>query len=190
MSISDPNPMRINVAQAPTDNDANLSVLAEINPLPSSLSLRIPTGTANTPTLAVPDFDTSNGLSGIAAFINGFSDLGRSVNQVLSGITTDISTGSGTGSDNFSFGIELDSNSEFDLIVESFHGPKKEDKLPWVHGVSFEANSKGIADGFHLRLWIPRLPPSVELSISKTTTDTGQDWTISVSYTHLRAHET
>ena len=178
MSISDPNPMRINVAQAPTDNDANLSVLAEINPLPSSLSLRIPTGTANTPTLAVPEFDTSNGLSGIAGFINGFSDLGRSVNQALSGITTDISTGSGTGSDNFSFGIELDSNSEFDLIVESFHGPKKEDKLPWVHGVSFEANSKGISDGFHLRLWIPRLPPSVELSISRTTTDTGQDWTI------------
>ncbi len=178
MTIDNPNPMRLNVVKAPTNDDANLSVIAEINPLPSSLSLKIPTGNSNGPALNIPDFDTSQGLSGIASFINGFSDLGRSVNQVLSGITTDISTGSGTGSENFSFGIELDSASEFDLIVESFHGAEKVDVLPWVHGVSFEANSKGIADGFHLRLWIPRLPPSVELSISRTTTDNGQDWEI------------
>ena len=46
MSIADPNPMLINVEKAPTNLDDKLSVKAEINPLPSSLSLKIPTGTS------------------------------------------------------------------------------------------------------------------------------------------------
>jgi hypothetical protein len=178
MSIADPNPMLINVEKAPTNLDDKLSVKAEINPLPSSLSLKIPTGTSEGPTLIVPEFNTSQGLSGIASFIGGFSDLGRSVNDILSGITTDISTGSVSGASNFSFGIELDSNSEFDIMVESYHGEKKSENLPWVHGVSFEASPTGISDGFHLRLWMPRLPPSVELSISRDGSENRQDWSI------------
>ena len=178
MSIADPNPMLINVEKAPTNLDDKLSVKAEINPLPSSLSLKIPTGTSEGPTLIVPEFNTSQGLSGIASFIGGFSDLGRSVNDILSGITTDISTGSGSGASNFSFGIELDSNSEFDIMVESYHGEKKSENLPWVHGISFEASPTGISDGFHLRLWMPRLPPSVELSISRDSSENRQDWSI------------
>ena len=182
MKISNPNPMRISVEQAPTNDDSNLSVLAEISPLPSSVSLKIPTGTAIGPGLLIPNFDTSQGLSGLAAFIGGFSDLGRSVNEVLSGITSDISTGSGTGAENFSFGIglatDLDEPELFDLVVESFHGAQKKEILPWVHGVSFEAHPKGIGEGFHLRLWIPKLPNSVELSISRETTEDGQTWSI------------
>jgi hypothetical protein len=178
MSIANPNPMLINVEQAPTNLDDKLSVKAEINPLPSSLSLKIPTGINEGPSLIIPEFDTSQGLSGIASFIGGFSDLGRSVNDVLSSITNDISTGSSTGSSNFSFGIELDSDSEFDLMVESYHGEKKSENLPWVHGVSFEASPTGISDGFHLRLWMPRLPPSVELSISRDGSENQQDWSI------------
>ena len=178
MSIANPNPMLINVEQAPTNLDDKLSVKAEINPLPSSLSLKIPTGISEGPSLIIPEFDTSQGLSGIASFIGGFSDLGRSVNDILSSITNDISTGSSTGSSNFSFGIELDSDSEFDLMVESYHGEKKSENLPWVHGVSFEASPTGISDGFHLRLWMPRLPPSVELSISRDGSENQQDWSI------------
>ena len=128
--------------------------------------------------MIVPEFNTSQGLSGIASFIGGFSDLGRSVNDILSGITTDISTGSVSGASNFSFGIELDSNSEFDIMVESYHGEKKSENLPWVHGVSFEASPTGISDGFHLRLWMPRLPPSVELSISRDGSENREDWSI------------
>ena len=180
MSIANPNPMLINVEKAPTSLDDKLSVKAEINPLPSSLSLKIPTGISEGPTLIIPEFNTSQGLSGIASFIGGFSDLGRSVNDVLSSITTDISTGSGTGASNFSFGIELDSDSEFDIMVESYHGEKKSENLPWVHGVSFEASPTGISEGFHLRLWMPRLPPSVELSISRDGLENRQDWSIYV----------
>ena len=172
--------MLINVEKAPTSLDDKLSVKAEINPLPSSLSLKIPTGINEGSTLLIPEFSTSQGLSGIASFIGGFSDLGRSVNDVLSSITTDISTGSGTGASNFSFGIELDSDSEFDIMVESYHGEKKSENLPWVHGVSFEASPTGISDGFHLRLWMPRLPPSVELSISREGLENRQDWSIYV----------
>jgi hypothetical protein len=172
--------MLINVEKAPTSLDDKLSVKAEINPLPSSLSLKIPTGISEGPTLLIPEFNTSQGLSGIATFIGGFSDLGRSINDVLSGITTDISTGSGTGASNFSFGIELDSDSEFDIMVESYHGEKKSENLPWVHGVSFEAKPSGISDGFHLRLWMPRLPPSFELSISRDGLENRQDWSIYV----------
>ena len=180
MSIANPNPMLINVEKAPTSLDDKLSVKAEINPLPSSLSLKIPTGINEGSTLIIPEFNTSQGLSGIASFIGGFSDLGRSVNDVLSSITTDISTGSGTGASNFSFGIELDSDSEFDIMVESYHGEKKSENLPWVHGVSFEASPTGISEGFHLRLWMPRLPPSVELSISRDGLENRQDWSIYV----------
>ena len=180
MSIANPNPMLINVEKAPTSLDDKLSVKAEINPLPSSLSLKIPTGISEGPTLIIPEFNTSQGLSGIASFIGGFSDLGRSVNDVLSSITTDISTGSGTGASNFSLGIELDSDSEFDIMVESYHGEKKSENLPWVHGVSFEASPTGISEGFHLRLWMPRLPPSVELSISRDGLENRQDWSIYV----------
>jgi hypothetical protein len=180
MSITDPNTMLINVEKAPTNLDDKLSVKAEINPLPSSLSLKIPSGANQGPTLMIPEFNTSQGLSGIASFIGGFSDLGRSVNDILSSITTDISTGTDNGDTNFSFGIELDSDSEFDIMVESYHGEKKSGNLPWVHGVSFEASPAGISDGFHLRLWMPRLPPSVELSISREGSEKTQDWSIYV----------
>ena len=63
-------------------------------------------------------------------------------------------------------------------MVESYHGEKKSENLPWVHGVSFEASPTGISDGFHLRLWMPRLPPSVELSISRDGSENRQDWSI------------
>ena len=180
LNIANPNPMLFSVEKAPTNFDDKLSVKAEINPLPSSVSLRIPTGANEGPGLIIPEFNTSNGLSGIASFISGFSDLGRSMNDVLSGITTDISTGSGSDSSNFSFGIELDSDSEFDIVVESYHGDKRSENLPWVHGVSLEASPTGISDGFHLRLWIPRLPPSIELSISRDSSENQQDWSIYV----------
>lgn len=180
LNIANPNPMLFSVEKAPTNFDDKLSVKAEINPLPSSVSLRIPTGANEGPGLIIPEFNTSNGLSGIASFISGFSDLGRSMNDVLSGITTDISTGSGSDSSNFSFGIELDSDSEFDIVVESYHGDKRSENLPWVHGVSLEASPTGISDGFHLRLWIPRLPPSIELSISRDGSENQQDWSIYV----------
>ena len=120
------------------------------------------------------------GLSGLAFFLGGFADLGRSVNAVLSGITTDISTGSGesSGEEDFSFGMQLEADAPFDLTVESSHGSGTLVAPPWVHGVSFNAASTGISDGFHLRTWLPDLPPVVDMSISRTSGTDTEDWDV------------
>ena len=172
--------LSISVDHAPTTDEEQLTALAVIDPLPSSVSIEIPTGAESGPTLDVPELNTSMGLSGLAFFLGGFADLGRSVNSVLSGITTDISTGSGGDSadEDFSFGMQLEADSAFDLIVESSHGSGSLVSPPWVHGVSFNAASSGISDGFHLRTWLPGLPPVVDLSISRSSGTDTEDWDI------------
>ena len=172
--------LSISVDHAPTTDEEQLTALAVIDPLPSSVSIEIPTGAESGPTLDVPELNTSMGLSGLAFFLGGFADLGRSVNSVLSGITTDISTGSGgdSGDEDFSFGMQLEADSAFDLIVESSHGSGSLVSPPWVHGVSFNAASSGISDGFHLRTWLPGLPPVVDLSISRSSGTDAEDWDI------------
>ena len=172
--------LSISVDHAPTTDEEQLTALAVIDPLPSSVSIEIPTGAESGPTLDVPELNTSMGLSGLAFFLGGFADLGRSVNSVLSGITTDISTGSGGDSadEDFSFGMQLEADSAFDLIVESSHGSGSLVSPPWVHGVSFNAASSGISDGFHLRTWLPGLPPLVDLSISRSSGTDTEDWDI------------
>ena len=154
-------------------------MLASIDPLPSTVGVQIPTGTDSGASLDVPELNTSNGLSGVAFFISGFADLGRSVNSVLSGITSDISTSSESGED-FSFGIQLEADSMFDLTVEAVHGDGSLKAPTWVHGFAFQSAPTGIADGFHLRAWLPDLPPTIDLSISRSNEVNGQDWTISL----------
>ena len=50
----------------------------------------------------------------------------------------------------------------------------------WVHGVAFQASPSGIADGFHLRIWLPELPPLIDFSITRQNKVNGQNWGISV----------
>ncbi len=179
-TIEGRNAMRINVGNAPTNDHLPLSVLAEIDPLPSSLSIQIPTGSEEGPSLEVPEFNSSQGLSGAAFFIGGFSDLGRSINGVLSGITTDISTGSASGEGNFSFSLGLEADSDFDLIVESFMGQNSIEEPEWVHGVALHSASSGITEGFHLKTWIPDLPPLVDLSFSRDSLENGERWAVTI----------
>jgi len=179
ISVSGDRALNINVDHAPTVGGAPLSVLASIDPLPSTVGVQIPTGTDSGASLDVPELNTSNGLSGVAFFISGFADLGRSVNSVLSGITSDISTSSESGED-FSFGIQLEADSTFDLTVEAIHGDGPLKAPTWVHGFAFQSAPSGIADGFHLRAWLPNLPPTIDLSISRSNEVNGQDWTISL----------
>ena len=180
MSVAGDRQLSISVDHAPTQGDDALSVLASIDPLPSSVSVEIPTGADAESALAVPEFNTSNGLSGVAFFISGFADLGRSVNSVLSGITSDISTGAESEDDGFSFGIKLNADAAFDLTVEAIHGDSSVDAPPWVHGIAFQSSPNGIADGFHLRTWLPNLPPTIDLSVSRAPNFNGQDWAISM----------
>lgn len=179
ISVSGDRALNINVDHAPTVGGDPLSVLASIDPLPSTVGVQIPTGTDSGASLDVPELNTSNGLSGVAFFISGFADLGRSVNSVLSGITSDISTSSESGED-FSFGIQLEADSMFDLTVEAVHGDGSLKAPTWVHGFAFQSAPTGIADGFHLRAWLPDLPPTIDLSISRSNEVNGQDWTISL----------
>ncbi|MDP6213258.1 MAG: hypothetical protein QGF32_06900, partial [Candidatus Thalassarchaeaceae archaeon] len=171
-------PMRINIGNAPSSESLPLNVIAEIDPLPSSLSLEIPTGSDSGPSLDIPELNSSQGMTGVAFFIGGFSDLGRSVNGVLSGITTDISTGSSTGEGNFSFSLGLEADSIFDLVVESSMGSDSIDEPEWVHGIVLNSAPNGVSEGFHLKAWIPNLPALVDLSVSRTMIPDGEVWAV------------
>ncbi len=179
MSVIGTKSLGINVNHAPTQGGKQLSVVASINPLPSTIGVQIPTGSDSGPTLDVPEFNASNGLSGVAFFISGIADLGRSVNSVLAGITSDISTGSESEQD-FSFGILLDADSPFDLAVDAWHGSGAVPAPTWVHGIALRAAPTGISDGFYLRTWMPGLPPQIDFSVTREMKPEGEDWSISI----------
>ena len=180
--------MKISIGNAPTLEQLPLSVLAEIDPLPSSLSVKIPTESRGGPSLEIPEFNSSMGMSGVALFISGFSDLGKSINGVLSGITNDISTGSQSQNSNFSFSLELDANSEFDLIVESSMGSDSIEEPEWVHGISLASSPSGIEEGFHLKTWVPNLPAQVDLSLSRNNIPNGESFAIRIGLDGWRPH--
>jgi len=179
MSVIGTKSLGIDVSHAPTMGGNQLSVVASIDPLPSTIGVQIPTGSDSGPSLDVPEFNASNGLSGVAFFIGGIADLGRSVNSVLAGVTSDISTGSESEQD-FSFGIMLDADSSFDLAVEAWHGDGSVVAPTWVHGIALRAASSGIADGFYLRVWMPGLPPQIDFSVTREMKPEGEDWYIAI----------
>jgi len=173
-------PLSMKVGNAPTNQENPLSVIAQINPLPSSISLQVPTGSNSGASLEIPQLNTSDGLTGVSLFIGGFSDLGKSVNSVLAGLTTNISTGANSNQSDFAFSIGLDADTEFDLLVESSMGESGIEEPDWVHGVSLNSAKSGITDGFHMRAWIPNLPPKIDLSVSRTMIESGQIWGITI----------
>ena len=178
MSVAGDRTMSINVDHAPTQDEGGLSALVLIDPLPSNVSVDIPTGADAGNNLVIPELNTSQGVSGVAFFLGGFADLGRSVNTVLSGVTSEISTGSTGGNGSFSYGLELDADSEFDLIFEASQGNGTAEEPAWVHGISMNAAPSGISDGFHIRGWIPNLPPLIDITVSRMPNSEGDDWTI------------
>lgn len=172
--------MSINVDHAPTQDEGGLSALVLIDPLPSTISVDIPTGADAGNSLVFPELNTTQGVAGVAFFLGGFADLGRSVNTVLAGVTSEISTGSDGGNGSFSYGLQLDADSNFDLIFEASHGNGTADAPPWVHGIALNAAPSGISDGFHIRGWIPDLPPIIDISVSRTPTSNGEEWAIAM----------
>ena len=93
-------------------------------------------------------------------------------------MTSEISTGTAGGNGSFSYGLELDADSEFDLIFEASQGNGTADEPAWVHGISMNAAPTGISDGFHIRGWIPNLPPLIDITVSRVPNSNGEDWTI------------
>ncbi len=174
-------PMSINVDNAPTMDSSGLSALALIEPLPSYLAIEVPTGSASNSDLVLPDFNSSQGLSGAAFFFGGFSDFGKSINSVLAGLTSDISTGTDGAEESFSYALQLESDSAFDLILEATYGKDVSSEPPWVHGISFQSASEGLSDGFHIKTWLPGLPPQIDMTIARDSMVNGEDWYIQVS---------
>ena len=178
MSVAGDRTMSINVDHVPTQDEGGLSAMVLIDPLPSNLSVDIPTGADAGNNLVIPELNTSQGVSGVAFFLGGFADLGRSVNTVLSGVTSEISTGSTGGNGSFSYGLELDAVIDFELIFEASQGNGTAEEPTWVHGISMNAAPSGISDGFHIRGWIPNLPPLIDITVSRMPNSEGDDWTI------------
>ena len=174
-------PMSINIDNAPTADSSGLSALALVDPLPSHLSVEIPTGNDGGSDLVLPEFNSTKGLSGVAFFIGGLSDFGRSINSVLAGFTGDISTGTEEVDDSFSYALQLESDTSFDLVVEATYGNPVNSEPPWVHGISFQSSPNGLSDGFHIKTWLPGLPPLIDISISRTSQLNGEDWYIQAS---------
>jgi hypothetical protein len=178
MTAAGDRPLSLNVNHAPTLDYAGLTAHALIDPMPSTLSAQIPTGGDGGSQLDIPEFNMSNGMSGVAFFIGGFADLGRSVNSVLAGFTSDISTGSESNDDAFSYGMQLEAQSSFDIVIEAVHGEPVDEEPPWVHGISFHSSSSGISEGFHLKAWLPGMPSQIDMSITRSPVENGQDWAL------------
>ena len=175
------NAFKINVGNAPTKDKKPLTVLAEIDPLPSTFSLNVPTGLTETPSLELPELNSSSGMTGIAFFISGFSDLGRSVNSLLSDFTTNLSTGTTTDSGEFEFGIQLDADTEFDFVLESSMGDNLMTTPEWVHGISLTSSESGISDSFHIKSWMPNLPPLADITVRRAEINDGERWSLEMS---------
>ena len=180
MTVAGNRPMSVNVDHAPTQDEGGLSALVLIDPLPSNISVDIPTGADAGNNLVIPELNTSQGVSGVAFFLGGFADLGRSVNTVLSGVTSEISTASNSGNGSFAYGMELTADSDFDLIFEASQGNGTAEEPAWVHGIAMNAAPSGISDGFHIRGWIPNLPPLIDISVSRMPKPNGDDWDIAL----------
>ena len=80
LSASGDRPMSFSVDHAPTMDEDLLTAVAIIDPLPSSVSVEVPTSSESGQALDIPELNTTQGLSGLAFFLGGFADLGRSVN--------------------------------------------------------------------------------------------------------------
>ena len=174
-------PMSINVDNAPTVDSSGLSALALIEPLPSYLTVEVPTSESSNSDLVLPEFNSTKGLSGVAFFIGGFSDFGRSINSVLAGLTSDISTGTDEVDESFSYALQLESDSAFDITLEATYGKGVTSEPPWVHGISFQSAPEGLSNGFHIKTWLPGLPPQIDMTIARDTLANGEDWYIQVS---------
>ena len=134
-----------------------------ISPLPSNLEISIPPSNGENQ-LSMPNLSTESGLAGVGFFLAGFSDVGRGVNDILSGFATSL-TGNGSGTESFSAGIELNTSTPFTLIADLHQGNMTLDEPEWVHGVAMRAGEYENNTAFHLRTWLPDLPPATSIFV-------------------------
>ncbi len=137
-----------------------------ISPLPSNLEISIPPSNGENQ-LSMPNLSTESGLAGVGFFLAGFSDVGRGVNDLLGGFTTSL-TGDGSGTESFSAGVELNTSAPFTLIADLRQGNMTLDEPEWVHGIAMRAGEHENSTAFHLRTWLPDLPPQTNFFVEYT----------------------
>jgi hypothetical protein len=137
---------------------------AQIAPLPAQLAVDIPSGGGAQSSLAIPSLSRGQGVAGVAFFLSGFSELGKSVNSMLGNLSTSLA-GSSNGSGDLSFGIRMDADEPFDLTIDMRQGTPAVSAPAWMHGISFAAEEVGSEVAFWSRVWLPGLPPQIELSV-------------------------
>ena len=149
-------------------DDPTMGINGEIliSPLPSDLEISIPPSDGENE-LAMPNLSTEGGLAGVGFFLAGFSDVGRGVNDILSGFATSL-TGDSSTSESFSAGIELNTSSPFTLVADLRQGDMDIDEPDWVHGLAMRAGEYENRTAFHLRTWLPDLPPRTNFFIEYT----------------------
>ena len=133
-------------------DDPTMGINGEIliSPLPSNLEVSIPPSDEEND-LAMPNLSTESGLAGVGFFLAGFSDVGRGVNDILSGFATSL-TGNSSSSESFSVGIELNTSSPFTLVADLRQGDMNIDEPEWVHGIAMRAGEHENRTAFHLYL--------------------------------------
>ena len=154
-----------------------------IDPLPSNLALEVPQGgVGEASALDVPQFTTDEGLAGIAFFLAGFTDFGQSVNGMLGELVTSVTGGAiDDQRSDFSFGIELDADQSFDLVIDAQQGRMPLDEPEWLHGISMEADlAEDNHTAFRARIWLPNLAPTIDLSINYQNLTVTDRWDIDI----------
>ena len=181
ITTSDAIPFGVAVDHVPLvgmDNALTATVL--LDPLPSEVSIQIPGNGTGQGTIDIPVLDRTQGVSGLAFFLGGFTDLGQSVNRLLASATSELTSASETSDTAFNYGLELNSDSNFDLVVEANQGLPPDVEPPWVHGIALHAPPQGLSTGFSARIWIPNLPPAVNLELERRAIDEGSRWAINL----------
>ena len=154
-----------------------------IDPLPSNLALEVPQGgVGEASALDVPQFTTDEGLAGIAFFLAGFTDFGQSVNGMLGELVTSVTGGAiDDQRSDFSFGVELDADQSFDLVIDAQQGRMALDEPEWLHGISMEADlAEDNHTAFRARVWLPNLAPTIDLSINYQNLTVTDRWDIDI----------
>ena len=159
-----------------------LHLRALINPLPGTISMDVPNAEdLGGPSIVIPEFNTSQGLRGIADFMDSFSEMGRSVNQVLADLSETVTGKAGEESTSeFQFGFEFDADRHFDLTVDAVQGSMSIDEPEWRHGISMNSGLEGEEQGFHVRAWLPGLAPDVKLDLHFQNESGLEIWDIEV----------
>lgn len=184
-------PFRSSIEHIPalgSPDTRGLHVRTLFDPMPGVIGLDVPRAdNIDGPEILIPEFNTSQGLQGLASFMDGMSDLGGSMNRLLADLTESVTGKAGeTATSELSLGFELDADRHFDLTVDARQGSLDITPPEWRHGISMTAIDEEEEQGFHIRTWLPGLAPDVKTAISFRNESGLEIWDIEVEMSDWR----